>query len=164
MQSISFRGLIAPTIAAGLMIIMLELSRAFALAGPTLYVDPAGDDRNDCLTAAAPCATIQRAVDQITPAPGQITGMGTVMLARGTYSAGATITYHKVVTFIGDCDDPSRVVVRPQGGGAGFMAQDHAIAGINCVTIEAADPGTRGVKTRQFAIIDIQKVRFGPMP
>jgi hypothetical protein len=55
-----------------------------AVAGPTLYVAPAGDDGNAC-TQAAPCLTIGHAVSVATP-------HGRILVGPGTYAEEVQIT------------------------------------------------------------------------
>lgn len=54
-----------------------------------LYVDPAGNDANDGLTAALPFATIQAALNALALYGPALRGTWTVKLAAGTYTDGA---------------------------------------------------------------------------
>lgn len=68
----------------------------------TLFVDPAGDDANDCLSTSTPCRTLQEAVNRA--------GEGDqVRLAGGTYGEQVSIRSKRALTIIGG----SGVVVTP---------------------------------------------------
>lgn len=70
-----------------------------------LYVDPAGSDANDGLTAAAPLLTIQRAVN-IFVAHGS-RGRWTINLAAGTYTENLTVSSLTPMEFPLDVRGPS---------------------------------------------------------
>ncbi len=137
---------------------------AFTLAAPacaeTYFVSPAGSDANDC-SERAPCNTIQAAADKI--AVGQV---GTVLLADGEYLAGVNVIYHRIVNIRGNCADPGKTKIRPSAGASAIAAQDGAIVGAMCLVCEAQDGArdARCLHSRQFAIIDHRKLRFGNMP
>jgi hypothetical protein len=119
-----------------------------------MFVSPLGSDANDCLSEAAPCSSIQGSVDKIPYGGGAY-----IKLAPGTYNdAQVSVVYHRVVMIVGDCRDLSAVIVN-----GGFQAQDHAIMAPQCLTINVGGHGGIGVGARQFAIVDIDRVRFGPM-
>lgn len=133
------------------------LALLLALAAPAqaanVFVSPSGSDANDCLSASAPCQTLQAAADRA----GQY---GNVMLADGTYTAGAYVHYFRMVRFTGNCATPGAVVISTPGTMA-FTAEDHAILTVQCVDIVGTD--ARAIFARQFAIVDAAYVRFGPM-
>jgi hypothetical protein len=56
----------------------------------TLYVDPAGNDSNDGLTAALPFKTLQAAVNAVASYGPYLRGNWVLQLAAGTYTDGAT--------------------------------------------------------------------------
>jgi len=125
-----------------------------------LHVDTAGDDAKDC-SSASPCKALARACQLVSATIGW---RGDINLAPGTYPGGCTLTYSNVVTVMGDCSHPDRVVIELAGGDIAFFVQDHAIVGINCLTILSTGTGSIGIETRQYAIADYNKVRFGPFP
>src|SRR5262249_9778595 len=126
-----------------------------AFAQNPLYVSPSGNDDSDCLSAALPCATIQRAVD-LAPKYAQTS----ILLSHGTYSAGAKVAHYKFVTIDGDCANRYAVTISNPPGGTAFTAQDFGILGIQCVVITG---GSIGLLTRQFSVLDYVKITFGPM-
>lgn len=87
---------------AGLALVPLLASAA---ASATFFVEPFGDDANDCSYKAA-CATMQHVVDKRCPS----TEPCLVQLARGIYHQKVSVIYHRVVSFVGDCRDRKAVV------------------------------------------------------
>jgi hypothetical protein len=140
--------------------IAILLTLALPAFATNTYVSPSGSDSNDCLSAGAPCLTLQHAADLATGGAGSYSGGGTIYLANGTYSSGANVTYYKSVNFIGNSGDPTAVVVSTPGAVA-FTAQDHAIVSMRDFTIS----GVNGIalSSRQFAIMDYQNMHFGSM-
>lgn len=59
----------------------------------TLFVDPAGSDTNDGLTAALPLATIQAAFDAVSRLHYGVAGNWVIQLAAGTYTNGALMSF-----------------------------------------------------------------------
>jgi hypothetical protein len=70
-------------------------------SGPTLYVSTAGNDANDCLTAAAACRTIPEAV-------GKAEWRSEIRIAPGSYDGALRIT--KDVLLIGEPSSPARIL------------------------------------------------------
>jgi hypothetical protein len=139
--------------------LLLTIGPGEALAGDAFVVAPApaGNDANDCLSAQGPCATIQHASELCT-APCSI------QLMNGRYlNQGLNVTYYKIVSVVGNCDDPSQVVVI-KSGGAIFWAQDHSILTVRCLETQTTSNNTIGFSTRQFAIMDLDRIRHGYMP
>jgi hypothetical protein len=89
---------------------------------------------------------------------------GEIILSSGSHSGDCNLTYHNVVTVLGDCSEPRRVSIALAGNDYGFFVQDHAIVGINCLTIGSTGTGSIGIKSRQYAIADYRNVHFGSMP
>ena len=137
---------------------MLRALVALLLASPAFaestFVNPAGDDANDCLTAWTPCKTLQAAANKAG-------SVGHVSIADGTYYGGTHVLYHRMVNFTGNCLTPGAVVISSPGAAA-FTAQDHAILTAQCLDV-VGDAGSIGFYSRQFAIIDAFHVRFGAM-
>ncbi len=138
-----------------LLIALVILTAAPAAAG-VLFVSPSGDDALSCTSPAQACRTLQRAVGLAPFA--QVT---TIYLAAGTYTEGANVYYYRFVNFIGNCDDPSAVRISVPGGQAAFWAQDHVIMAVSCMTVQSSGSGSAGIASRQYAIVDYYKVRFG---
>jgi len=152
------------------------MSRAFALpllvtafAWPALaanappiflWVAPTGNDTNSCLSAAAPCGTIQGAIDKVPYGT-----RGIVNLLPGHYPGGVNIVgyLHNFIGIYGpydsnvQCVDPAQVVIDAPGAVA-FWIQDHASTQFGCLSISAASVGFSG---RQFSIIDFSDIVFG---
>jgi hypothetical protein len=103
---------------------------------------------------------LQRAADVAGGGVGSTQGTGTVFIADGTYTSGASVTYYKLITFQGNCANPERIVVSTPKATA-FNAQDFAIVTVKCLTIDG--PGGVALEGRQYAIIDYQQLRFGTM-
>jgi hypothetical protein len=125
------------------------------------FVAPSGDDTADCLSPASSCKSLTHVCDLISQSIGW---RGEIILTSGSYSGGCNLTYHNVVTILGDCNAPQHVDIALGAKEYGFFIQDHAIAGINCLTIRSDGIGSIGVKSRQYAIGDYRDVQFGSMP
>src|SRR5262245_50237348 len=95
------------------------------------YYDVAktGSDSNPC-TQAAPCLTIQAAVNKVPL--GTIAG---IRIGDGIYNEAVNIYYHRAVAISGNCSNLSGVTVAPPAGNAAFTIQDHAITSLTCLTI-----------------------------
>jgi len=66
----------------------------------------------------------------------------------------------------GECLDRGAVTLSRSTAGPIIQVQDHPIVSVSCVTLSAS-PGTTGISgiaTRQFAIVDYGRMRFGAMP
>jgi hypothetical protein len=134
-------------------VVLLAISGLVRAQEMEMFVSPLGSDANDCLSEAAPCSSIQGSVDKIPYGGGAY-----IKVAPGIYNdAHVSVVYHRVVMIVGDCRDLTAVVVN-----GGFIAQDHAILASQCLTISGGSGGI-GVGARQFAIVDVDRVRFGPM-
>ena len=142
---------------AFLMILALFASAPAALA--TVFVDPAGNDGNDCRSPAMACATLQGAVDHI--------GFGTydeIIVAAGEYHLAAMVNvyYWRSIIIrgpgdaVGSCRSPGATLVLPPDKVA-FFAQDGAILNLSCLTIRGA---SAGIAARQGAIVDFSEIRF----
>lgn len=135
-------------------ILALLMLLALPAQAADTFVSPSGSDAGDCI--AMPCKTLRRAVD----ATG---GDGTVRMAPGVYNDSVSIEHYKHIFVLGDCADPSKVVINVPSGAAGFWVQDHATAIVGCFTLNGGS-GSAGIISRQFAIADYYNVRFGPFP
>jgi hypothetical protein len=76
MQQTSIRSLFGLAVIA--FSLACDLLGEVAAGSGTWYVATTGDDANDCLSAAAPCRTIQAAIDRASPT-------GNIRIADGTY-------------------------------------------------------------------------------
>jgi hypothetical protein len=100
---------LAVFVLAVVMIVVVALTpRAARAAGPW-YVAPGGSDGNDCLSAVSPCATINGALDRITPGDTVLVGAGTYT-GTGDWSS-IVVRINKSVTLVGGWD-------------AGFISQN----------------------------------------
>lgn len=113
------------------------------------------DDNNTCTTPAEPCETIQAAVNK-TP----IGVTSHVFMAPGVYKETVSVHYWRFVGLRGDCEDWSAVTVEPPANAAGVRGQDHAIFSVACFTIASKAPGSVGLLSRQFTIVDLDRMRF----
>lgn len=106
-----------------------------------LYVDPAGNDSNDGLTAAQPLLTLQKTVDTIAKYGPYLNGQWVGNAAAGTYTNGATIpsglsslnyihfagptgTLPFVPTFIIDGTSATTTFAFNQAGNSAFLLTD----------------------------------------
>ena len=131
---------------------------------------PVGNDANDCLRPSHPCATFQRAVD-LCPKGGTCG----IVPAPGVYSTKTNVYYYKAITIAGqwdesgNCVDNSAVTVDDRINDTGergniFWVQDHSILTIACLTLKSYASGTSGFSARQFAIGDVNDVKFQEFP
>ena len=126
------------------------------------YVDPSGDDTNDCATPAEACSTIHAAVEKAQ-------AYGTVHVAAGAYDASARINVEQPVRIVGDESDPGNVTVRvPAAQRATFhvMSDDVTIAGLTITRAGGSGDGITfdaGTSTRNAVIRKnvIEGNRFG---
>jgi hypothetical protein len=142
----------------------------------TFYVNPVacsdvlktncGDDANDCTSSMTPCLTMQRAADRAKYDYDFAGHTCTIRLADGRYTAPVNITGSLVgihlCHWLGNEKDRRAVVVNPPPGVPAFWIQDGAVAVIMHVRCE----GERIIcfAGRQFSIIDIAWIDFGPLP
>ena len=139
------------------LLLALVFMAGTAFAG-TAYVSPTGNDANDCQSWATACKTPQRGADSL-KAPDGMTGSGTVDLADGTYTSGASVLYYRFVGFVGNCAEPWKVKVSRSGPGSVFVGEDHAVLIVKCMEIEA--PSGVGIQSRQYTIVDYIDIRWG---
>lgn len=146
--------------AALILIVFVAAGAVRALAAAETFVvapPPTGNDTNDCLSSATPCATVQHASELCA-------NRCTIQLMNGRYeNQSVDVIYYKVVSIIGNCSDPSQVIVTKTAG-AIFSAQDHAILTVECLETQTTGNHTVGFQTRQFAIMDLDRIRHGYMP
>jgi len=129
-------------------------------AEPLLFfVAMDGNNAADCRSQATACRTAQGAIDKI-----PLGSIANVMFAPGNYPDPINILYYRFVALWGDCKDRASVVLRVDIRQAIIWVQDHAVATINCLTLEATAEGATGIAARQFSIADYSAVRFGQFP
>jgi hypothetical protein len=128
------------------------------------------DDSNPCTAPLAPCKTIQGAVSKV-----PLGSFANIIVGAGVYDIGSAhgldplinILYYRFVAIFGECANRGNVVLRGNDANKAIIwAQDHVIAALGCMTITAAPnvSGVIGFATRQYAIGDCSRLRFGPMP
>jgi hypothetical protein len=123
-----------------------------------LYVATTGNNANACTSSAEPCLTIQGAIDKV---PGG--SLGTLItIAAGTYNETPNIYYYRAIHLVGNCNDLTAVQITTDG--IGIVVQDHAIGIIECMTISATANGATGIVSRQFSIVDADRLRFSGFP
>ena len=142
----------------------------------TFYVNPVacsdvlkincGDDANDCTSSMTPCLTMTGAYARAQQDYDFAGHSCTIRLADGRHTspmniAGPLVGTH-LCSWLGNEKDRRAVVVNPPPGVPAFWVQDGAIAVIMHVRCE----GERIIcfAGRQFSIIDIAWVDFGPLP
>jgi hypothetical protein len=132
-----------------------------APAGAQYYVAPSGTDNGVC-TEAQPC-TPQGAVKLCFQPDGC-----RIDVADGDYPNPAIdIFYRRTVLMIGNCNDPAAVRLHAtQPNAVLITVQDHATAGLRCMTFDAEPTatGVTGVMARQHVIVDYNMIGCGPLP
>jgi hypothetical protein len=139
-----------------LALILLVFANAPAQA--QLYVGKTGNDANPCTSPLAPCLTINGAIAKV---PGGSLGMA-ISIGAGSYAETVNIYYYRAIDLFGDCSNPGLVEILTVS--VGIVVQDHAIGIIRCLTITATGDGATGIETRQWAIADVDRVRFSGFP
>jgi hypothetical protein len=150
--------------------------RIRATQAVTFYVNPVscrdisrincGDDANNCTSSMTPCLTMAGAYTRAQQDYDFAGNSCTIQLADGRHTSPANIAGSLVGThlcyWLGNEKDRRAVVVNPPPGVPAFFVQDGAIAVIMHVRCE----GERIIcfAGRQFSIIDIAWVDFGPLP
>jgi hypothetical protein len=128
-----------------------------------LFVATTGTDAgNNCQTLATPCNTGQYAVDQIPVG----TGAGyDIYFADGIYYGEINVTYWRIINVFGNCANLTSVMFRPSDNYTTLIsAQDGAIVGVNCLSLDGAGlAGTNGLFSHQHAIIDFRWLQFWAM-
>jgi hypothetical protein len=147
-----------PTISTISIALAFWLTALGVAPAANLYVAPApvGSDAGEC-TNAAPCATLARACRFARELPGIVS----IAVAPGTYSSGCSAEYHRLVFIFGDCDNRPEIVL--SGNDFAFSAQDHAILAVRCVNVRSLGNGSIAFIARQFAVMDVNHVRIGPL-
>jgi hypothetical protein len=139
--------------------LLLLLITSPAFADGSYWVAKTGTDmNNDCRNQAAPCLTIQHAVDQIG-------AVGSINVGDGTYTENIAINYYRFVGITGNCANPGAVMLKATGIGAIIIAaQDHSTAVVGCMDFATDYTGATAVSGRQHVIIDYGNVRFNGFP
>src|SRR5262249_46103077 len=130
----------------------------------TFFVAPHGNDANDCSSPAKACASFQRGVD-LCP----VAHYCSIIAGAGIYTQSTDVQHFKLVVILGPMDErgacTDRGAVKVVEGQVGhhpiFFVQDHSTLGINCMRLEAREPGHCAFMSRQFAIGDVADVDFG---
>jgi len=127
------------------------------------YIDPAGNDANDCLTLPTACATLQHVWSLILPI--NFTGLAygvTVHISDGSY-AGATLYGTggvSLISFIGNVATPGNVIIT----GADAMIVSFAnvyFQGMTFVGTGSPPLSGRGIWATSGAVVNLQSVGFG---
>ncbi|HID52919.1 MAG TPA: hypothetical protein EYP41_12910, partial [Anaerolineae bacterium] len=114
--------------AAGLTALLFVWMSGGAQAAPNAvwYVDPAGNDANDCLSPATACATIQAAVDKAA-------GSGdTIEVAAGTYLENLTINKGATLNGVG----AGSVIIDGNGAARVITHNNSSLLTISGITIQ----------------------------
>src|ERR1043166_1727432 len=122
------------------------------------YVAKTGYDTHPCTSWLAPCQTINGAVAK---APGGSLGVD-ISVGAGTYNETVNLFYCRAARIRGNCNNLSAVQIPTSG--IGIIAQDHAIGIIQCLTISALAEGATGIASRQWSIVDADRIRFSGFP
>ena len=127
-----------------------------------IYASPSGVDKGPC-SESEPC-TPRGAAEACHGQPAEVCW---VYLADGVYqSPEIDLFYYRFTLVQGNCSHPENVVLRGMTTENLITVQDHAIAHVRCMTLEAAPgvSGVNGIATRQHIILDYDNLIFGPMP
>jgi hypothetical protein len=132
----------------------------------TYYVNPSGDDSNDCLSVLRPCRTIQAAVDRV-----PLASTADIVLSSGFHYIDGSpnypavnVVYWRGISIHGDCQSPDATTVRINAPGiAAITAQDYAILIVTCLTLSSSAAGNTAIVCRQIAICDYGKIHFGAL-
>jgi hypothetical protein len=132
----------------------------FGAGANQLFVSPKGSDRGQCKSPKKPCATIGRACSVANSGADRTTS---IRVAHGVYESNTSceVHYHRLVFVYGDCNNHADIVLR--GNDVAFHAQDSAILAVQCVDIRSSGNGSIAFGSRQFAIMDVDNVRIGPL-
>jgi hypothetical protein len=131
----------------------------FGAVANHLFVSPNGSDEGQC-ESNSPCATIGRACSVANSSADRVTA---IKVAGGVYQNNTfcDVWYHRYVSIYGDCND--RPDIGLSGSDVAFRAQDSAILVVHCVGIRSSGNGSIAFASRQFAIMDVDNVRIGPL-
>jgi hypothetical protein len=149
------------------MITVLLAAAALAIAMPTgaraqtHWVAKNGNDSDTCTEKEAPCLTVQGAIRKV-----QQGTYATISIAPGVYEEQISIVYFRGISLVGDCQNIGAVTLRGPQPGPVIWVEDHPIAVVACLTLDAAPgvSGVAGIVSRQFSITDYTHTRFGDMP
>src|SRR5262245_730435 len=150
-----------------ILVLLAALLFAAPAQGQTHWVAKSGSDSNSCTDPDAPCLTVQGAVNKV-----PLGAYAIVSIAPGIYDDPVNVYYYRIVSISGplgkngECLDRGAVTLSRSPAGSIIRVQDHSIVSVSCVTLSAS-PGTTGISgiaTRQFAIVDYGRMRFGAMP
>jgi hypothetical protein len=127
----------------------------------SLYVSPTGIDQGNCQSQQSPCRTLQYAADNIPSGY-----FGFIYPAHGVYpNASVSIYEFRRAVVTGDCTDPTAVVFDNGTPGAAIIyVEDHATAGVLCLTLRASDQAVNLIVSRQHTITDFGKIHFAATP
>lgn len=135
--------------------------------GETIYVDPAGSDSNDGLSASRPMRTVEAAI-RVVEYQIDHDGVGTqIKCAAGVYTDSWTHTFrivgYHVISIVGaDTTDPSQTIFRrTSNGGTIATIRDYSAVIVRAVTFEATGTGSVGMSASQTGIADVWDCHFG---
>lgn len=120
-----------------------------APAGATLFVDPAGDDTDDCLSPVAACRTIQAAIDKAPDGE-------TIEIAPGTYAEQVIIGNRESLRLQGG---PGVAIVDPglPVGDAVFHIQASRLIRLVELAISGNPAGVEAVRIFNSQTIDVER-------
>jgi hypothetical protein len=130
------------------------------------FVDPAGNDDRDCRSEAAPCRTMQTAYARARRDYDFTGAHCNIKLSDGVHTEGLAMTGTLVGTHlchvIGNLENREAVIVQPPPGSPAFNIQDLAMISVMDLTVQG--DSIIGFYGRQLVVVDIARVKFGPMP
>lgn len=117
-----------------------------APAGATLFVDPAGDDGDDCLSPATACLTIQAAIHKAPDGE-------TIQVALGTYAEQVVISNRESLRLQGA---PGAAIVDPglPLGDAVFHIQASRLIRLEDLAISGNPAGVEAVRIFDTAVVE----------
>lgn len=141
----------------------LAQQQADFIASPT--VARAAQASLAACSSVSPC-NIKDAVERCMTEPVRA-GVCNINLTNGVYLDPEIIVYYyRFAHITGNCNGPGNVILRATRPQALIWVQDHAIAAVGCLMLEAA-PGVNGVigiSGRQHVVVDYWDIYFGAMP
>lgn len=125
------------------------------------YIGPAGNDANDCLSAATACYSPQHVANIMPTGTG---GPVDLKLLDGAYTFNLDLVHYRYLRLTGNCSTPSNVTITSLPSREIFWVEDHATLVARCFRPQTTSNYSRVFQGRQYAIIDFDTIEFGYFP